>query len=93
MYTIIQKIECVEGAVVRSTLGYTTDCSNVACTKADYDSFRSWVSDNEAALKAQTVDISDFFDTTPVVYNCNWTTRLMGKCCIHEVVDFSFLEA
>lgn len=82
MICIIHKIEFINGGVVYTPVGYTSDMINVCdVLNADYDSsLGSWIETNKPDLESGVLNISVFFDTTPVVY--------IAKTEVNYSVDF-----
>lgn len=75
MYTIIHKIDYVNGAIRYTPDGYTTSKTDCDRINQEYDeTFGKWMSDNEKALTAGNTNISEFFETTPAVYVARTTT-------------------
>jgi len=91
-YYIIEKIECLEGEVTRSPIGYTMDESKAELANATSADYHSWISENIKDLESQTITVSDYFNNNPSCYACGWTTKLLGKCGIPEITDYTFLE-
>lgn len=67
---IINKIEYINGEVVYTPVGYTTDMVGVCeVLNADHDStLGAWVETNKTELETGTKFISEFFDSTPFVH-------------------------
>jgi hypothetical protein len=76
MYCIIDKIECIDGGVVFTPIGYTTNL--ILCDEinvAHDNSLGAWNTANLASLEDGSVLISEFFDTTPLLHIARTTTN------------------
>lgn len=88
---IINKIEYIDGNVVYTPVGYTTDMVGVCDPiNADYDStLGAWVESNKTELEAGTKFISEFFDTTPIVHIAK--TGVNYSVSLSEITDVNQL--
>lgn len=91
MYTIINKIE-LEGdnSLKYTDFGYTTDETIINQINKDYDTtLGSWVETNKEELENGTKFISEFFDTTSLVYVAR--TGVNYEVSLPEITDINQL--
>jgi hypothetical protein len=91
MYTIINKIELEEDNNLKYTdFGYTTDETIINQINKDYDTTLGyWVETNKEELENGTKFISEFFDTTSLVYVAR--TGVNYSVSLPEITDINQL--
>jgi hypothetical protein len=69
-YCIVSKVECIGGKVTYTPIKYIQNNESLCNTiNSDYDStLGDWVETNKTELEAGTKQVSEFFDTTPIVH-------------------------
>lgn len=90
-YCIIHKVEYIEGKVTYTSIGYVENneqlCDDI---NNGYEStLGSWVETNMSALEAGTKQISEFFDSTPLVHTAK--TDVNYSVSLPEITNISQL--
>lgn len=70
MYCIVNRVEYIDGSVVYTPIGHIINNEDL-CNQinSDYDStLGAWVETNKSDLESGSLNISIFFDSTPIVY-------------------------
>ena len=89
-YCIINEIKLVDGNVNYSPIGYVTDMSKCDQINVNHEEvFVAWINDNKSGLEDGSVNISIFFDTTPVIYEANQTTTSVEGMGLTEITDIT----
>ena len=58
-YYFVEKLEVIDGNLSSTELGYVTKLSSVEqINTSAYDSFNTWISENQNDLETQTISIS-----------------------------------
>ena len=92
MYTIINKIELEEDDSLKYTeFGYTTDETIINQINNDYyNTLGSWMETNKERLESDTKIISEFFETTSLVYIAR--TGVNYSVSLSEITNINQLE-
>ena len=89
-YCIVNKIDYIDGSVIYTPFGYTTDmneCEQINSTY--YSPFVNWIDDNKTDLENDNISISVFFQDNPKVYEANMqTTDISGL----DIPELNFSE-
>ena len=90
MYCIVNKIEFINNNVVYTPVGYLTnmvDCESI--NNKFENTYNQWIIDNKTDLENNNISISQFFDTTPVVYLAEQRTESVEGMNLNEILDTS----
>jgi hypothetical protein len=78
LYYIIDKLSWDNNAqqMISEEIGYTTDIDNYNAIQNNYNAtLGAFIETNKTELENGTKNISEFFQTTPIVYGCFTTTN------------------
>ena len=77
MYTIIDKITCVENTLVFTDVGYTESNILVDEINLDYDNtLGAWTTTNLVGLEEGSVLVSEFFSVVQYVFSAKTTSTV-----------------
>jgi hypothetical protein len=71
-YTIISKVEIIDGVLVKTPIGYTLSHDDAINLTGYCGCWESWVEDNKSGLEDGSTLITDLFDSHPVCHELGW---------------------
>lgn len=84
-YYIIDKIEYLNGEVVYTQIGYTTDPLFKDQINEMYNDFFIFVNENKTGLESGTASISEFFTNGNYIYSNNTKTTSIDDMGLMEI--------
>jgi hypothetical protein len=88
MYNIINKIELINGVVVYTPIGYSTNTLDIQSINSTYESsFGDWIRNNKNDLESGNIQVSDYFNNNPICYTAYQQTTSIEGMNLSEITD------
>jgi hypothetical protein len=93
MYSIIEKVQLVDGLLDRSPLGYVCDDCDMTSFKVEEQVFYDWVEENKLDLENGTKDVSAYVETYGAVYLASTGSATIDGLGLTLIADIDNPEA
>lgn len=88
MYSVINKIESIDGVVFYTPIGYSTNTLDIQSINSTYESgFGDWIRNNKSDLESGNIQVSDYLINNPICYTAYQQTTNIDGMNLSEITD------
>lgn len=90
-YYIVEEIQFFNGEIIYINLGYVLSQNDANKVNISYDLYVNWIDLNMNELINGTMQVSEYFISTPIVYSANLKTTCIDGLNLSLITDINSL--